>query len=178
MNNITPPILIGIGANLKTPEYGSPRLTCEAAIDEMEKAGLTITRRSNWFKSAPVPISDQPWYINGLIAVETALGPLELIALLHGVEKHFGRVRGEKNAPRTLDLDLIAYGDKIIGRQGGDEPGLTVPHPRLESRAFVLLPLREIAPGWRHPALGLSLDAMIVGLDPAQQTMPDDPGRR
>ncbi len=93
--------------------------------------------------------------------------------MLHDVEECFGRVRGVKNAARTLDLDLIAYADTVIGWENGSHGSLKIPHPRMNERAFVLLPLQEIAPDWRHPALNLSLKEMIAGLDPAQQTVLD-----
>jgi 2-amino-4-hydroxy-6-hydroxymethyldihydropteridine diphosphokinase len=174
MNEHRPLILIGIGANLNTPAFGSPRSTCEAAVGELDKAGVAITRRSSWFKSAPVPISDQPWYINGVVGIDTDLEPAELISLLHNIEDQFGRVRSAKNAARTLDLDIIAYGDLIVGWNEENNNDLVIPHPRLNERAFVLLPMLEIVPKWCHPVLKLTLNEMISGIDPAQQTLPDD----
>lgn len=167
------PILIGIGANLASAQWGGPRSTCEAALNALEQAGLTIVQQSNWYKSAPVPISSQPWFINGVIAVETSLEPAGLMALMASIETDFGRTREQKNAARTLDLDLIAYGETISGWDHGETAELIIPHRRMHERGFVLLPLREIVPDWFHPALHLSLDEMIAALDVDQQTIRD-----
>jgi 2-amino-4-hydroxy-6-hydroxymethyldihydropteridine diphosphokinase len=139
-------ILIGVGANLPSSR-GSPRETCEAALGELERREVAIARKSRWYESAPIPLSDQPWFVNGVVAVVTALSPHALLTLLHDIERAFGRVRGAPNAARTLDLDLLAYHDTVLVEPGG----LTLPHPRMMDRAFVLLPLAEIAPEWRHP---------------------------
>jgi 2-amino-4-hydroxy-6-hydroxymethyldihydropteridine diphosphokinase len=158
------PVLIGLGANLPSPEHGPPVETLEAAVAALAARGLRIRARSRWWESAPVPISDQPWYVNGVVEIETALAPAALLALLHEVEAGFGRLRSIPNAPRILDLDLLAYGTLV--REGPDPPLL--PHPRMADRAFVLYPLREIAPGWRHPATGLGVDELVARL-PADQ---------
>jgi len=173
---IDPPsqILIGIGANLPSAELGSPRATCEAALEALQQEGLVLAGVSNWYKSAPVPASSQPWYVNGVIAVQTAMSPAKLMALMAAVEGRFGRIRGQKNAARTLDLDLIAYGDTVMGWDSDDPNGLTLPHRRMHERGFVLLPLQEIAPQWCHPVMKLSLQEMIAALDPNQQTIPDE----
>ena len=153
-----PQVLIALGGNL--PSWvGEPRTTCEAALAALEDAGVRITKRSSWYATAPVPASDQPWFINGVVAAETDLTPAGLLALLHGVEAAFGRVREQKNGARTLDLDLLAYEDLV---QSTENPLL--PHPRLHERAFVLVPLAEIAPDWRHPARGLRADALLAGI--------------
>ncbi|HJN25218.1 MAG TPA: 2-amino-4-hydroxy-6-hydroxymethyldihydropteridine diphosphokinase [Rhodospirillales bacterium] len=167
-------ILIGIGANLHSHEFGSPRATCEAAIKELECAGLSITGRSNWLKSAPVPVSDQPWFVNAVIAVDTPLEPAELLSILQVTEARFGRVRGEKNAARTLDIDLIAYGEIVRGWEDEGNPDLILPHPRMHERAFVLLPLQEIAPNWRHPVSKITVSQMIGEMDGAQLVEPDE----
>lgn len=167
-------IVIAIGANLPSPEWGSPQATCEAALVALEQAGLVILQRSSWYKSAPVPVSDQPWFVNGVISVETPLSPVRLMALMKTIEDRFGRTRKQKNAARTLDLDLIAYGQQVIGWESDDGCGLTVPHRRMNERGFVLLPLQEITPEWRHPVLQLSLQEMISALEPEQKTIRDD----
>ena len=156
-------ILIAIGANLPTQEFGAPVNACEAAVDAIEKAGLEVIKRSRWYRTAPVPISDQPWYVNGVVSVRSSLSPLEVMAILHGVEKRFGRVRSVTNAPRVIDLDLLAHGDSVF------DEGLCVPHPRLHERAFVLLPLRDVDNGWRHPKLGKSVLEMIDALPAGQK---------
>jgi 2-amino-4-hydroxy-6-hydroxymethyldihydropteridine diphosphokinase len=162
------PILIGLGANLPSPEHGPPVATLEAALAALASRGLRIRARSRWWESAPVPVSDQPWYVNGVIEVETSLAPEALLALLHEVEAGFGRLRSVPNAPRILDLDLLAYGSLV--REGSAPPLL--PHPRMAERAFVLHPLAEIRPGWRHPATGLGLPQLIARLSSDQIVRP------
>jgi len=141
-------ILIGIGANLPSAA-GSPRETCEAALTHLERLGLVVTARSPWYETAPVPASDQPWFINGVAAVKTRLSPAGVLAALHLTETAFGRLRSQPNAARTLDLDLLAYGEQVR-----TDAAPLLPHPRLHERAFVLFPLRDLAPAWRHPVLG------------------------
>ena len=159
-------VLIGLGANLQHPCHGGPRATLEAALARLEAPGLRIRARSRWYRSAPVPASDQPWFVNGVAALDTALEPAALLAQLHAVEADFGRRRGRRNAARTLDLDLLDYRGRVS--PPGAQPEL--PHPRMAGRAFVLLPLAEVAPGWRHPVSGLGLEALIAGLPADQQT--------
>ena len=149
-------ILLGMGANLAHPEHGPPQRTLEAAMAALEAEGVTILARSRFYETAPVPASDQPWFVNAVVAVRTALDPAALLALLHRIEARFGRVRGERNAPRLLDLDVIDYG----GRLSDAEPVL--PHPRMHERLFVLLPLQDVAPHWRHPRLGLPVETLIA----------------
>jgi 2-amino-4-hydroxy-6-hydroxymethyldihydropteridine diphosphokinase len=158
------PVLIGMGANLPSPVQGSPRQTLEAALQALMRRGLEIRARSRWWESAPVPASDQPWYVNGVAELAGVPDPEALLALLHEVEAEFGRLRSVPNAPRILDLDLLAYGDLL--RSGPAPPIL--PHPRLAERAFVLRPLAEVRPGWRHPATGHDVARMIAAL-PADQ---------
>ena len=162
------PILIGLGANLPSPEHGPPVATLEAALAALVARGLRIRARSRWWESAPVPVSDQPWYVNGVIEVETDLAPEALLTLLHEVEAGFGRLRSVPNAPRILDLDLLAYGSLV---RAGPTPPL-LPHPRMADRAFVLHPLAEIRPGWREPASGLALPQLIARLSPGQIVRP------
>ena len=158
------PILVGLGANLPAAGYATPLATLEAALAEFARRGLKVLQRSSWWESAPVPPSDQPWYVNGVASLGTTLGPAPLLALLHGVEAAFGRHRRVRNEARTLDLDLLAYRDLV---RNGPEPPI-LPHPRLADRAFVLLPLAEIQPDWRHPATGETLRAMIRRLPEGQ----------
>jgi len=157
--------LVAIGANLPSPTHGPPRATCEAALAELSRRGLRIVRRSRWYESAPVPLADQPWYVNGVVAVETDLSPEDLLALLHDVECQFGRERRELNAARVLDLDLLAYGDLVR-----EAPPPILPHPRLAERAFVVLPLADVAPDWWHPVTGQSVADMRRAL-PADQAI-------
>ncbi|MFM2045714.1 MAG: 2-amino-4-hydroxy-6-hydroxymethyldihydropteridine diphosphokinase [Pseudomonadota bacterium] len=161
-------IYIGIGSNLSDAVHGGPREICTAALDHLGAEGVRITGLSPWYESAPVPLSDQPWFVNAVAAVETDRSAADLLGLLHGVEAAFGRVRREVNEARVLDLDLLDYRGQISS--GGAGPVL--PHPRLHLRGFVLLPLRDVAPGWRHPVTGQGIDALIATLDPGQTTRP------
>ncbi len=152
-------ILIGIGANLPHPRYGPPRATCGAALAQLAGGGkLAIVGRSHWYRSAPVPVSDQPWFVNAVARVETGLEPAALLALLLATEEAFGRRRGQPNAARTIDLDILAYGRRV------SDGTPTLPHPRLAERAFVLLPMADVAPAWQHPATGADVATMIAAL--------------
>jgi 2-amino-4-hydroxy-6-hydroxymethyldihydropteridine diphosphokinase len=163
-------ILIGLGSNLESDALGSPRQVCEAALRELAESGIEIERVSRWYASAPVPPSDQPWFVNAVARVRTKLDPGALLALLHGIEDAFGRVRRVRNEARVIDLDLLAYDDRVSGP--GDQPAL--PHPRLAGRAFVLVPLAEVAPGWRHPVSGKTVEALIAELPEGQALRPLD----
>jgi 2-amino-4-hydroxy-6-hydroxymethyldihydropteridine diphosphokinase len=140
-------VVVALGGNLQG-EYPSSEALLEAALASFAAAGLTILRRSSWWRSAAWPDAGQPEYRNGVVLVETDLGPRETLAALHAVEARFGRRRGRANAPRTLDLDLVAH-----GRTVASDGGMAVPHPRAHERRFVMGPLAEIAPAWRHPVL-------------------------
>lgn len=164
-------ILLGVGANLPSV-FGPPRATCGAALAALERAGVKIAACSSWWNSAPVPASDQPWFVNAVVAVETGLGPSELLALLLKIERAFGRTRTGVNADRTLDLDVLDYHGRVSN--GAEDPRL--PHPRMESRAFVVLPLLEIAPDWRHPASGHSIERLAGALPPGQAIFRLPPG--
>jgi 2-amino-4-hydroxy-6-hydroxymethyldihydropteridine diphosphokinase len=114
-----------------------------------------------------VPASDQPWYVNAVAEVVTKMAPDQLLAVLHEVEQTFGRVRTVANAARMIDLDLLDFRGKIAA--GG--PGQAIlPHPRMTARAFVLRPLADLAPAWRHPARGTPIQALLAAL-PADQTI-------
>lgn len=174
-------ILIGLGANLPSKDHGAPRNTLEAALRDMAARDIHVTDRSRWYRCAPVPPVDDdgapnPWYVNGVAAVETGLDPSRLMAVLHDIERTIGRVRRRRWAPRVVDLDLLAYNTRVTGAHWSRRPernsdpaagpaDFTLPHPRLHQRSFVLLPLRDIAPNWIHPALGLPLDSLIEALD-------------
>lgn len=161
-------ILIGVGANLPTARYGSPADTCAAALGALEAYGVSVVRRSRWYRSAPVPPSDQPWFINAVAVVKTDLEPPALLAVLHGIERDFGRMRRTRNEARVIDLDLLAYDDRVSAP--GEVPAL--PHPRLVERAFVLRPLLDVAPRWRHPVLGATAADLAARLPPDQVAEP------
>lgn len=125
---------------------------------------ITITAQSKLWRSKAWPDASQPDYINGVFVVETDRAAQALMLKLLDIERQFGRQRSVPNAPRTLDLDLIAYGNQVI-----DEPDLIVPHPRAAERRFVMGPLAQVMPDWIHPVLGVSASALFetatVGLD-------------
>ena len=154
-------ILVALGANLAGPA-GSPRAQLEAALAAFASRGIAILARSSWWRSPAWPDRGDPPFVNGVVAVRTVLDPEALLRALHDIERALGRERGRANAPRSIDLDLLDF--EGILRQGGSPPEL--PHPRLAGRAFVLHPLAEIAPGWRHPVTGLSVSALLAGLPP------------
>ncbi len=165
-------ILVALGANLPGVAGAAPIETCTRALDIMPRFGVAVLQRSRWFASAPLAAADQPDFVNGVARVSTALGPEALLAALHRIEEAFGRDRPYPNAARIIDLDLIAHGRTRCGADGEAAGGLVLPHPRLHERAFVLLPMADVAPDWRHPGSGASLAAMIAMLPPGQHCAP------
>ena len=158
-------IFIGAGANLAHERYGSPRQTLEAALGELGRRGVRTVRLSPWYRTAPIPASDQPWFENAVAEVETALPADALLAELHAVEAAFGRARTVPNAARPIDLDLLDYRGEIAAGGAGKA---TLPHPRMAGRAFVLRPLADLAPAWRHPVTGQPIRELLAAL-PADQ---------
>ncbi len=161
-------IYVSLGANL-SGRFGEPEEALRCACDALDEAGLRVVAASRIWFTAPVPISDQPWYRNAVVQVESPLSSLDILSVLQGIEQDFGRVRTVRNAPRTLDLDLI----DCRGEIRYDESGyLILPHPRMAARAFVLLPLRDIASAWRHPVSGLGIDDLCACLPEEQEAEP------
>lgn len=160
-------ILVALGSNLPHPDYGSPLQVCEAAVDALQQAGLRPVRRSRWFETTPVPASDQPNFINAVVqlAPESDLSPQNLLKELHKIEALFGRRRERRNEARLLDLDIIDFN----GRVSEKDQTPVLPHARMGERAFVLYPLRDVAPHWRHPAGGESIDDLISRLPEGQE---------
>jgi 2-amino-4-hydroxy-6-hydroxymethyldihydropteridine diphosphokinase len=145
---------IGVGSNLDEPAS-----RVRSALDEMGRIQATrIVQCSSLYRTAPVGYLDQPDFINAVACIETALDPHRLLAALLRIEAAYGRVRSVRNAPRTLDLDVLLYGDRSIS-----ERGLSVPHPRMHERAFVLVPLAEIAPEILIPGRGRAAD-LLAGI--------------
>lgn len=155
-------VFVALGCNDKGV-WSSCEEALEAALARFRPEGVDVVARSSWWRSKAWPDPDDPPFLNGVVRVETALSPQALMAALGRIEEAMGRVRGERNAPRTLDLDLIAY-----GRLTGDLDGLILPHPRAAERLFVMGPLAEIAPDWAHPDGGGASELAAgasVGLD-------------
>jgi 2-amino-4-hydroxy-6-hydroxymethyldihydropteridine diphosphokinase len=153
---------VAIGANLPGVDGCGPLAACERSLRVV--AALPYLRgatRSRWYTSAPIPAADQPRYINGIVRLEGAVTPEKLLADLQAIEAASGRTRGKSNEARVLDLDIIDMG----GAQRA-APDPILPHPRAHLRAFVLLPLRDVAPRWIHPILHLSLAALLAALPP------------
>ena len=150
-------IVIALGANLDSPA-GPPAVTIAAALDTLAKNGVEIEAVSAFFATPAWPDPAAPPFVNAIIRVVTAHMPAALMEILHKIESAYGRRRGEKNAPRTLDLDLIDYHGRV------EEGPPTLPHPRMADRAFVLIPLSDVAPEWRHPVTGRSVTELIDAL--------------
>lgn len=170
--------LVALGSNL--PNSGSsPQLTLGKAVAAMAAEGLVIRRISRFFATPCFPIGAGPDYVNAAVVVQTALPPQDVLHILHRIEAAFGRERVQRWGMRTLDLDLIMSGDRVIPdravqrrwarlpaeRQAEAAPQeLILPHPRLADRAFVLVPAADIAPGWVHPSEGVTLARLLARL--------------
>ncbi len=142
MPSVSPtPCAIALGSNLGDSYAIVERALC--LLDDLPD--VCVVRVSHWYRTKPVG-PPQPDYINGCAILETTRDPFALLAALQALERLFGRERKERWGPRILDLDVLLYGDRIL-----ESPLLTIPHPRMTERAFVLLPLAEIAPDWVHP---------------------------
>jgi len=155
-------ILIGIGANLPAPGYQTPLEACAAAVEALrEIPGLRLVTASPWYRAGAIPRSTQPDFCNGVTRLEGAIEPIALMTALLAIEDRFGRIRTTPNAPRTLDLDIIDLNGAIRAI-----PPVILPHPRAHLRAFVLRPILDVAPGWRHPTLRRGIASMLVDLSP------------
>lgn len=160
-------ILVGIGANL---EFGNqaPLQNMENVLTMLDaSSGLKVVGRSRWYRTSPVGKVDQPDYFNGVAALASDPGPLDLMRLLLDIERQFGRIRGERWGPRTMDLDLLDFDGQVLDLE---EEGITLhlPHPRMHERAFVLRPLGDVAPNWRHPVLNKSAAEFLAEISSNQ----------
>ena len=153
-------IFIGIGSNIAAEGFPSPKATIDAALEVFADFGVNVIETSKWYKTSPVPISAQPWFVNGVLRVETNLEPVDCLLRLHRIEAVFERTRSVRNASRTLDLDLLDYDGLVANLQNK----LILPHPRLNERAFVLWPLSDICPDWISPKNGIKINELIQKL--------------
>ncbi len=135
---------------------GDRRANLMKAFGSLDQAGARTKHISPFYETEPVGFREQPWFLNVAIEVETRLTPEELLTACQAIESAHGRIRTFRNAPRTLDLDILLYGNLVI-----DGPGLVIPHPRLAERRFVLEPLAQIAPGFQHPVLMKSIRSLL-----------------
>ncbi|MDB5397647.1 MAG: 2-amino-4-hydroxy-6-hydroxymethyldihydropteridine pyrophosphokinae [Rhodospirillales bacterium] len=158
---------IALGSNL-AGRFASPAAAIEAATQALGVNDIEVIARSRLYRSAAWPDPADPEFVNAVAAVETDLSPLDLLARLHAIEAEFGRVRRQANAPRSLDLDIVDYGGLVSAP--GETPIL--PHPRMADRAFVLLPLAEIARDWRHPVTGVVIGDLMRALPDALGATP------
>lgn len=158
-------ILIGLGANLPF-EGHHPPATLIRALHAMDKRGLCVRQVSSLYASPPKPLSGQPWFTNLVAQITTRLDPDALLAELHAIERRMSRTRKVRWAARTLDTDILDYRGRIIGRDD-----LSLPHPRMAQRIFVLEPLAEIAPLWRHPETGEGVQSLLRRVRPGETIM-------
>jgi len=158
---------VALGANLPG-RFASPADAVEAATERLQTPEITLLSRSRLYRSAAWPDPSDPEFVNAVISVMTDLDASALLARLHALETEFGRERRKPNAPRPLDLDIVDHAGLV------SKPGETpiLPHPRMTDRAFVLLPLAEIAPDWRHPVTGAAIADLIRALPDPHAAVP------
>lgn len=147
---------LALGSNI-----GDREANLREALRRLEAEDLRVTRKSSLYETAPRDILDQPWFLNAVVEIETALFPMQLLARIRKVESEMGRRRVTPKGPRNIDIDILFYGRTVIAT-----PDLEVPHPRIAERAFVLEPLAEIAPDFRHPVTGKTPQEMLAALAP------------
>ena len=162
-------ILIGLGSNLTTGEYPTSKAILDAAIDALASYDIRTLECSRYYETEPVPKSDQPWYVNAVISVDTALSARDLLSKMHEIEHSLGRIRRKKWEARIIDLDLLCYNDEVLpsvekwaDAAAGSCPGeAIIPHGRLHERDFVLIPISDITRDWVHPVLHKNVELML-----------------
>ncbi len=159
-------IYIGIGSNLNGKNNETPLQNCKKALKEIKKE-VNISKVSSWYKSEPVPVSNQPWFVNTVIEISTNKSSLDLLKFILNIEENFGRIRVKKNEARIIDLDIIDYKKKIIYKKNE----LITPHPRMHERSFVLFPLSELSPKWVHPIKKKGIQELINNLKDRQKIL-------
>ena len=157
-------VYLSLGSNL-----GDRQANLRSAISRLQELGK-VTAVSSFYETQPVDLIDQPWFINAVVEFDTELGPQELMAAIIRIEEDMGRRRITRKGPRTIDIDLLLFGQKVI-----DEPGLTVPHPAMHQRRFVLEPLAELAPKAEHPVIGRKIEELrdVLPLGQAVRRIPE-----
>jgi 2-amino-4-hydroxy-6-hydroxymethyldihydropteridine diphosphokinase len=154
-------VYLSLGSNI-----GDRAENLNAAIDRLRSVG-EIVQVSSFYETEPVEFAAQAWFLNCVIALDTEKTPQELLASILDIEQQMGRRRAQKKGPRVIDIDILLFGNLIV-----DEPGLTIPHPAMHERRFVLEPLAEIAPDVRHPALDRTIQELRDALPPGQTVKP------
>ena len=153
-------IIIAIGGNLHSKNGLHPVEICQEAVKSLKSMSIIVEKQSSWYRSDPIPKSDQPKFFNSVLVASTILNELDVLNSLHVIEKKFGRIRKNINEARIIDLDLIDYSSKI--RKSND---IILPHPRAHLRRFVMQPLYEIEKNWIHPILKTSVAEILNQLD-------------
>jgi 2-amino-4-hydroxy-6-hydroxymethyldihydropteridine diphosphokinase len=156
-----PFLILSLGSNLgENNSKDGRRRNLESAIERLEKKGMKVERKSRIYETEPEGIREQPKFLNMVLELITELTPEECLKAIHQIETELGRIRKAKNGPRTIDLDIIFYDQSIIA-----DKDLVIPHPRMHQRAFVLVPLAEILPDYRHPIYHQTISQLLEGVD-------------
>tara|TARA_B100001175_G_C19163066_1_gene473789 strand:- start:19 stop:513 length:495 start_codon:yes stop_codon:yes gene_type:complete len=156
-------IFISVGSNIPKDKSLSLIDNCKKAINSLKKYNIFLVRVSNWYKTEPIPVSGQPWFVNSVIEIKTMLTSKQTLNSLHEIESSYGRIRAQKNESRTLDLDIIDFNNEISNFSP------ILPHPRMHKRLFVLYPLVELSPNWVHPILNQNINTLINNISYKQK---------